>query len=164
MINNVAKLLKNVNSLHQAEIALRHTSHEKNKQIHCFGLLFCQEIRFGKIVVKSEKTHFFKRSRRAPHQKKTKNHVLCPEIKQRYSHANRAQSNFFVKKLQKTCFWKKYVSAPNEKSRNVAKLGCFDDWQSQKKSVISWFLDSGKLILLGKRKVVCCCSFLLWCF
>ena len=59
MINNVAKLLKNVNSLHQAEIAARHTSHEKNKQIHCFGLLFCQEIRFEKNE-KSEKAHFLK--------------------------------------------------------------------------------------------------------
>ena len=163
MINNVAKLLKNVNSLHQAEIALRHTSHEKNKQINGFGLLLCQENRFEKIVEQNETTHFLKRSRRAPHKKKTKNHVLCPEIKQRYSHANRAQSNFFVKKLEKTCFWKKYVSAPHEKSRNVTKLGCFDDWQSQKKSVISWFLDSGTEILLGKRKVVRCCSFLLWC-
>ena len=55
MINNVAKLLKNVNSLHQAEIAARHTSHEKNKQIDGFGLLLCQEIRFKKIVGKGEK-------------------------------------------------------------------------------------------------------------
>ena len=53
MINNVAKLLKNVNSLHQAEIATRHTSHEKNKQIHGFGLLLCQEIRFKKPMEKN---------------------------------------------------------------------------------------------------------------
>ena len=69
---------------------------------------------------------------------------------------------FSSKKVEKTCFRKKYVRSPHEKSRNVTKLGCFDDWQSQKKSVISWFLDSGKLISLGKRKVVYCCSFLLW--
>ena len=104
MINNVAKLLKNVNSLHQAEIALRHTSHEKNKQINGFGLLLCQENRFEKIVEKNEKHMFLKGLEERHTKKKTKNHVLCPEIKQRHSHANRAQSNFFVKKLEKTCF------------------------------------------------------------
>ena len=76
MINNVAKLLKNVNSLHQAEIALRHTSHEKNKQIHCFGLLFCQEIRFGKIVEKAKK-HIFKKGPEERHTKKKRKITCC---------------------------------------------------------------------------------------
>ena len=36
MINNVAKWLKNVNSLIQAEIAAWHTSHDRNEKIHCY--------------------------------------------------------------------------------------------------------------------------------
>ena len=36
MINNVAKLLKNMNSLIQAEIAAWHTSHDRNEKIHCY--------------------------------------------------------------------------------------------------------------------------------
>ena len=71
MINNVAKLLKNVNSLHQAEIATRHTSHEKNKQINGFGLLLCQENRFEKIVEKTEK-RIFQKGLEERHTKKTK--------------------------------------------------------------------------------------------
>ena len=62
MINNVAKLLKNVNSLHQAEIAARHTSHEKNKQIHCFGPLSRQEICFEKKHKNNKKLCFLKGS------------------------------------------------------------------------------------------------------
>ena len=162
MINNVAKLLKTWIPYIRLRSQRGTRATKKASKSIVSACSFVRKFASEKSL-KNEKTHFFKRSRRAPHQKKTKNHVLCPEIKQRYSHANRAQSNFFVKKLEKTCFWKKYVSAPNEKSRNVAKLGCFDDWQSQKKSVISWFLDSGTEILLGKRKVVRCCSFLLWC-
>ena len=69
MINNVAKLLKNVISLHQAEIALRHTSHEKNKQINGFGLLLCQENCFEKIVEKMKK-HIFSKGLEERHTKK----------------------------------------------------------------------------------------------
>ena len=69
MINNVAKLLRNVNSLHQAEIAARHTSHEKNQQIDGFGLLLCQEIRFEKIVEKMKK-HIFSKGPEERHTKK----------------------------------------------------------------------------------------------
>ena len=76
MINNVAKLLKNVNSLHQAEIAARHTSHEKNKQIHCFGLLFCQEIRFEKIVAKKRENTLKKVQKSATPKKNEKSRVV----------------------------------------------------------------------------------------
>ena len=55
MINNVAKLLKNVNSLHQAEFEARRTSHEKNKQIHGFGPGSRQEICFEKKKHKKNK-------------------------------------------------------------------------------------------------------------
>ena len=100
MINNVAKLLKNVNSLHQAEIAARHTSHEKNEQIHCFGPLSRQEICFEKLTKKKQKIVFL-RLIRARHEKYTENHAWCPEIKQVHRHANRARSNFSSKKTEK---------------------------------------------------------------
>ena len=70
MINNVAKLLKNVNSLHQAEIALRHTSHEKNKQIHCFGSGSRQEICFEKKTQKQQKNMIFQKAAKSATQKK----------------------------------------------------------------------------------------------
>ena len=163
MINNVAKLFKNVNSLHQAEIAARHTSHEKNKQIHCFGSGSRQEICFEKKTQKQQKHMIFKKAAKSATQKKWKKHAWCPKIKQVHRHAKRAQSNFFVKKSGKNLFFERQLRAPHENSRNFGKNCGFDIWQSQKKSVISWFLDSGTEILLGKRKVVRCCSFLLWC-
>ena len=164
MINNVAKLLK------KREFPTsgwdRSAAHEPRKKQA--NPLFWTTISSGnllrKIIQKLQKTCFFKRLPRAPHKKKWKNRVLWPENKQRHSHANRAQSNIFVKRTENMCFWKKYVRSPHEKSRNVGKIVCLDDWQSQKKSVKSWVLDNGKLILLGTRKVVCCCSFLLRCF
>ena len=63
-----------------------------------------------------KKNTFFKRSRRAPHRKKTKNHVLCPEIKQRHSHANRAQSNFLIKKIEKMILCKSEILFRNPSS------------------------------------------------
>ena len=111
----------------------------------------------------NKKTWFFKRQLRAPHKKNRKNHAWCPKIKQVHRHTKRAQSNFFVKKSGKNLFFERQLRAPHENSRNFGKNCGFDIWQSQKKSVISWFLDSGTEILLGKRKVVRCCSFLLWC-
>ena len=163
MINNVAKVLKNVDSLHQAEFEARRTSHEKNKQIDGFGPGSRQEICFEKKHKKNKKTWFFKRQLRAPHKKNRKNHAWCPKIKQVHRYAKRAQSNFFVKKTAKNVFFKRQLRAPHENSRKFGKNCCFDNCQSQKKSVISWFFDSVTEILLGKRKVVRCCSFLLRC-
>jgi len=111
----------------------------------------------------NKKTLFFKRQLRAPHKKNRKNRACCPKIKQVHRYAKRAQSNFFVKKTAKNVFFKRQLRAPHENSRKFGKIGGFDNCQSQKKSVISWFFDSVTEILLGKRKVVRCCSFLLRC-
>ena len=106
MINNVAKLLKNVNSLHQAEIAARHTSHEKNKQIHCFGLLFCQEIRFRKIVEKSEKTHFSKGPEERHTKKKRKITCCVPKSNNAIVTPNPPKA-IFRQKIENIFFFKK---------------------------------------------------------
>ena len=115
MINNVAKLLNNVNSL--------------------------DRLRSQRGTRATKKT--------------SKSIVLAQDLVKQSASKKKRKNN------QKTVFFKRQLRAPHENSRIFGKIGGFDIWQSQKKSVISWFLDSGTEILVGKRKVVRCCSFLL---
>ena len=51
--------------------------------------------------------------------------MLCPEIKQRYSHANRAQSNFLVKKTEKNVFLKEVRKCATRKIEKRHKTWLF---------------------------------------
>ena len=143
----------------------RSAAHEpRKKQANpLFWLRISSRNLLRKKTQKQQKHMIFKKAAKSATQKKWKKHAWCPKIKQVHRHTKRAQSNFFVKKSGKNLFFKRQLRAPHENSRKFGKIGSFDNCQSQKKSVISWFLDSGTEILLGKLKVDCCCSFLLWC-
>ena len=51
--------------------------------------------------------------------------MLCPEIKQRHSHANRAQSNFFRQKKQKNVFLKEVRTCVTRKIEKRRKTWLF---------------------------------------